>query len=188
MRTTPRRTRNFILGLVAVASAGPGHAQSPADEAAPLVVAVRHLLTQLRKSDGVPEGILRLDSRILANQGPIAGTPPGRSQEFRLGADRSPAIREELLRQTGAQPGDFGNAIECVPDQKSRICRLRDAVAVFAVSNVVRNGDTAEVMVYAHWTATVLRGSPAAFGKFSISLAREGRGWRPVSIRTHYVT
>lgn len=104
---------------------------------------------------------------------------------YELGAERSTQEVTNLRQAIGAQPGTL-HAV-CPPPESSGKCHLSGAVAVFAASDPVIQGDTATVIIEAIWLSVVTRRDIEG-GIFVMTLARSGDRWTRHKIRTLRIT
>lgn len=174
----------FALLSAALLTGGtPLFAQAaPNAETAIIAAGVRHLTEALRRDDGVPEGGIRFDPRVVQSREVRDSAYSGPITAYVLSDSRPDSVTALILTLLGADSGDLENAWVCAPDNP-RSCTLRGAAAVFAASDPVVVQDCAEVFVKAMWLSPHTR-QPIHAGTFVLTLRRESSGWRTVASRT----
>lgn len=171
----------YLVSLALCASLG---AQTGADEEALVIAAaVNHMADLLRTNDGVPAGMIEFDGRVLRSRRidhPAYSSPP---TIYELTGTRSAEVTVAARTMMGAESGDFDGARVCA-SESLRSCSLGNAVAVFASSDPVVCGDSAEVVVKAMWVGDLAK-QPVQDGIFRVTLQRDATlGWRAVATRT----
>lgn len=180
------------LGLVvlAIALGGvlPDRAVAAREQegAAVIAAAVSDLLRQLRINDGVPDGTVMYDPRLLE---PRERHRPDRAAPltyYALGEQINEAANAAFAAE-GAQRGDMESVLRC-PTESPRSCTLCDgAAAIFATSAPTFEGDTARVVVKALWMSDLAK-QPVQEGVFRLTLSRQPGGWRVVRTETLFIS
>ncbi|WP_420129900.1 hypothetical protein [Longimicrobium sp.] len=181
MRSNRLITMACLVGLALCASLG---AQAGADEeAAVIAAAVNHMTGLLRSSDGVPAGTIKFDERIVQSRRMDSPAHSSPVTVYELTGTRSAEVAVAARTMMGAEPGQFDAARVCA-SESLRSCNLGNAVAVFASSDPLLGGDTAQVVVKAMWMGDLAK-QPVQDGIFLLSLQRDSsQGWRVVATRT----
>jgi hypothetical protein len=174
-----------LLGAVVLVAAGGALAQRPPEHASVVAAAVTDLVQLLRANDGVPEGTIRYDPRVLERHERDLPSYSAPVTTYEL-AGRQSQVASAAQVLMGAEFGDIDSARVCSTDSP-RSCTLGDAVAVFATSDPFFQGDSADVVVKALWFSD-LKKQPVQEGIFLVTLRREPDGWRAVARRTLVIT
>jgi hypothetical protein len=165
----------------AAPTGGPARQAAP-DDAAAVAAAVMDLLHTLRANDGVPgNGAIRLDPRPLERResdNPAYATPV----TFYALGERESSVAVDVRTVLRAERGNLETARVCATESL-RSCTLHDAVAVFAASEPVMQGDSAEVVVTALWVSNLAK-QPVQSGTFRITLRRQSGAWRAARTET----
>lgn len=131
----------MLMGLIAPALSS----QTTAARTEIIAAAVRYVVDQLGSEWAHLSGPVLFDPRVLESRFMSHPAYENPIEVYELGAPRDPQVTGELLRLIPAQPGDVDLATVCATNDPGT-CTLGGAVAIFAASDPVMRGDTAEAL------------------------------------------
>ena len=178
--------RVVVCGIAALLIWGTNASAQRSDDVAVMSAAVQRVLTRLWEPDRVPKGPLRVDRRELEEYMFESPQYPAPVQAFRLGAKRDRRTNAALLKQLRAKSGDIKHASECLGTSKTA-CRMKDALAVVAVSSPVRRDTVFEVFVEVDWM-TGLDWFPVSSARYAVIVGPEGASWAVRQVRLLRIT